>query len=182
MPGATFLRGDRVALRTIEDEDIELLQRARNDPALRRGLLFRYPQNRANVETFIEETIADDDNDRLSLLICVDGEPVGSVSLFNILPPASGTLAYWLLPDYRGDGYATESAGLVVDYAFQTLGLHRVLAWTIDYNEASQSLLHRLGFSHEGTYREHVFRNGDFHDTEHYGLLVSEWSGYDKID
>ena len=52
MPGEAFLRGERVTLRTVEseDEDIELLQRARNDPDLREGLLFRRPHTRGQVK------------------------------------------------------------------------------------------------------------------------------------
>lgn len=177
MPGTVFLRGDRVALRTVEEEDIEVVQRANNEPTFR-GLLFRYPSNRKMIEAEIEERAEKDDDDTLGLLMCVDEEPVGMAQLFNIHSGESGTLSYWLLPEYRGKGYATEGVGLLVDHAFQNLALHRIFTWTIDYNEASQALLSRLGFSHEGTYREHIFRNGDYHDTEHYGLLVSEWDGY----
>lgn len=179
MPGTAFLRGDRVVLRTVEEEDVETIQRAHNEPTFRDGLLFNFPSNRMMIEAEIEERAEKDDNDTLGLLICVDKESVGLVHLFDIHPGESGTLAYWLLPEYRGKGYATEGAGLLVNYAFQNLPLHRIFAWTIDYNEASQSVLRRLGFSHEGTHREHIFRNGEYHDTEHYGLLVSEWDGYD---
>jgi RimJ/RimL family protein N-acetyltransferase len=61
------------------------------------------------------------------------------------------------------------------------VGLHRVFAWTVADNEASQSLLRRLAFTHEGTYREHVFMRGAYRDTEHYGLLASEWPGSTAI-
>lgn len=144
MPGTAFLRGDRVVLRTVEDEDTEVIQRAHNEPAFRDGLLFRYPSNRTMIEQEIEERAEKDDDETLGLLICVDEEPVGLVHLFDIHPGESGTLAYWLLPEHRGNGYATEGAGLVIDHAFQNLALHRVFAWTIDYNEKSQSLLGRL--------------------------------------
>ena len=48
MPGAVFRRGDRVTLRTIEndEEDVELLQRVYNDPDFREGLMLRTPRNR----------------------------------------------------------------------------------------------------------------------------------------
>lgn len=36
MPGATFLAGERVALRTVEEEDLSFLQRWDNDPTTRR--------------------------------------------------------------------------------------------------------------------------------------------------
>ena len=181
MPGAVFLRGDRVTLRTIENDetDIELLRRVYNDPDFREGLLFRTPQNREQIESLIED--AEDEENRIDLLVCVNGEPIGSVRLFDVRYNTQGTLAYWLLPDHRGEGYATEAAALIVDHAFSTLGLHRVAAWTIAYNEASQALLRRLDFTHEGTYREQVFRKGEYHDTEHYGLLSTEWEGSDAV-
>lgn len=179
MPGTAFLRGNRVTLRTVEEEDAEILQRSRNEPAFRDGLLSIYPKNGIMVEMDLEQRAEEDDDDSLGLLVCVDREPVGFVYLFDIHRGETATLSYWLLPEYQSEGYATEGVGLLIDHAFQNLALHRILAWTIDYNEASQALLRRLGFSHEGTYREHIFRKGEYHDTEHYGLLVSEWDGYD---
>jgi RimJ/RimL family protein N-acetyltransferase len=179
MPGTAFLRGDRVVLRTIEEEDIEILQRSRNEPAFREGLMSIYPQNRITVETDLEERSEEVDEDTLGLLICADKEAVGLVILFDIHRGETGTLGYWLLPEHQGEGYATEGVGLLIDHAFQNLALHRILGWTIDYNEESQAVLRRLGFSHEGTYREHIFRKGEYHDTEHYGLLVSEWEDHD---
>lgn len=181
MPGEAFLRGERVTLRTVEseDEDIELLQRARNDPDLREGLLFRRPHTRGQVKEFLEEPVEDDDDTAL-LFICVDEEPVGTVTLFDV-HRENATLAYWLLPEFHGKGYATEGAALLLDHAFDTLGLNHVVAWTIDYNEDSQALLRRLGFAHEGTSREHVFRKGEHRDTEQYGLLADEWVGSESI-
>ena len=148
MPGVVFLRGERVTLRTIEEEDAEILQRAYNEPAFQGGILFRYPTNQLAIETLIEET-TEDDTDDFHLLICTDEQPVGYVSLFDIRLPGSATLSYWVLPEDRGEGYATKGAALVIDHAFRTIGLHRIFAWTIDYNEASQALLRRLGFTHE---------------------------------
>lgn len=174
MPGAVFLRGERVSLRTIEREDADVVQRAYNEPGFQDGFLIEHPRNRQMIQQRIEETVEDDDS--VFLLICPDDDPVGGVSLRE-LRQDHGMLAYWLLPAERGRGYATEGTALLVDHAFDSIGLHRVFAWTIDDNVASQEVLRRLGFTHEGTYREHVFTDGAYHDTEHYGLLASEWDG-----
>jgi hypothetical protein len=40
MPGVVFLRGERVTLRTIEEEDAEILQRAYNEPAFQVAYYF----------------------------------------------------------------------------------------------------------------------------------------------
>ncbi|HET7324532.1 MAG TPA: GNAT family N-acetyltransferase, partial [Halococcus sp.] len=108
MPGDVFLRGERVTLRTIErdDPDIDALRRSRNDPDLREGTSFRHPNNREQVEKFIEK-IVEGDESSTNLFVCVDGDIVGAVELFDITP-THGTLGYWLLPEAWGQGYATE--------------------------------------------------------------------------
>lgn len=178
MPGVVFSRGDRIDLRTIESEDAAIIQRARNEPAFREGFRVETPTTRNMVEGYIEERVEGDD-DSIQLLVCRDGDAVGAVSLLE-MRRSHGMLHYWLLPDERGHGYATEGAALLLDHAFETVGLHRVSAWTIADNEASQAVLRRLGFCHEGTYREHVFTRGGYRDTEHFGLLATEWDGLES--
>lgn len=179
MPGVVFSRGERVTLQTIEEEDAEVIQRAYNEPDFQEGFPLLFPKSQRTIEERIEETI-DGEDDSIYLLICVDENPVGQVSLQD-MRRFHGMLAYWVLPEERGHGYATEGAALLVDHAFNSLGLHRLFAWTIDDNEGSQEVLRRLGFIHEGTYREHIFTRGENHDTEHYGLLESEWDGVEDV-
>lgn len=90
-------------------------------------------------------------------------------------------LVYWLLPAARGGGLVTEACALLVDHAFRSLRHHRVFVWTVDDDDGSRAVLDRLGFTHEGTYRGHVYTRGTCHDTEHYGLLESEWDGVESV-
>lgn len=179
MPGAVFLRGQRVTLRTVERSDADLLQRAYNEPEFQEGFLLPHPTTRRGIEERIENTVEDDD-ESIYLLVVADGDAVGGVSIRDVRGP-HGMLAYWLLPGARGEGLVTEACALLVDHAFQSLRLHRVFAWTVDDNDASRAVLDRLGFTHEGTYREHVYTRGTYHDTEHYGLLESEWDGVESV-
>ena len=179
MPGVVFLRGERVTLRTVEQEDVDIIQRAYNEPDFQDGFLLDFPRNRETIESQIQERVVEDD-DSIFLLICVDEKPVGRVYIKDIRQD-HGMLGYWLLPEERGHGYMTEGAAVLLDHAFDTVGLHRVFAWTIDDNDASQAVLRRLGFTHEGTYREHVFTRGAYRDAEQYGLLESEWPGAEAI-
>lgn len=178
MPGPVFVRGDRVALRPIERSDADVVQRAYNEPDFQGGFLLEYPRNRDEIESQIEERAEADDC--IDLFVCVEESPIGRVAIRDVRQD-HGMLSYWLLPEERGQGYATEGVALLVDHAFETIGLHRVYAWTIDDNEPSQRLLRRLGFAHEGTYREHVYTRGTYRDTEHYGLLESEWPGAEAV-
>ncbi|MDX6533520.1 MAG: hypothetical protein QOF68_1264, partial [Gaiellales bacterium] len=53
---------------------------------------------------------------------------------------------YWALkPEARGNGYATEAARALIDWAFDNLELARIVATTEDDNSASQAVMRRLG-------------------------------------
>ena len=58
-------------------------------------------------------------------------------------------LGYALLPQFRGQGFARETAGAVLDYARNTLGFERVVAVVAPYNEPSSRICRDLGFNFE---------------------------------
>ncbi len=58
-------------------------------------------------------------------------------------------IGYAFLAKFRSNGYATESARAVIDYARNELGLKRVVAITSPENEASIRVLRKIGFQFE---------------------------------
>ncbi len=54
-------------------------------------------------------------------------------------------LFYAINPTFQGQGYATEAAQAMVDYAFQHLRLKRVIATTTYENSASMGVMRKLG-------------------------------------
>lgn len=89
----------------------------------------------------------------------------------------SARLGYCLGQSAWGNGYATEAAGALLKWAFDTLDLNRVQAETDTRNAASARVLEKLGFSSEGTLREDCVVDGDVSDSWVYGLLRREWKG-----
>ena len=66
------------------------------------------------------------------------------------LKPSGVTEIGWHFhPDYWGNGYATEAAEAVLDYAFEN-ALPRVVAVTNPANVASQRVCTRIGLAHRG--------------------------------
>jgi ribosomal-protein-alanine N-acetyltransferase len=78
-----------------------------------------------------------------------DGRPAGICGLVkrDALPEVD--LGFAFMPEYRGLGYAYESALAVRNHAITTLGFARLLAITSPANADSVRLLERLGFAHE---------------------------------
>lgn len=61
-------------------------------------------------------------------------------------------IAWRLSTAWQGRGYAREAAEAALGYAFDTLGLDRVVAFTVPANEASWGLMKRLGMRRIGTF------------------------------
>lgn len=197
MPGPVFIETERLELRTVEEEDATFLQAAENHPDVRRYIeVFREPSSRAATEERIEDHHTADNAATLLAVPKDDpdgsgesdptgengtvtaGEPAGSFQLYPIDDGrGSANLGLWLHPDAWGHGYATEATAHLLEYGFRERGLRRVSADALAPNRASIALLERLGFVHEGTRREAAFADGEFVDSEEYGLLAREWPG-----
>ncbi|MUV89393.1 GNAT family N-acetyltransferase [Halapricum sp. CBA1109] len=177
MPGGQFLTTDRLALRTVEEEDLPVLREYANDPVIRRRVTGGRPRNlEGQREQF--EGMYDDVGDGVGLLACLDGEAVGYVRLFHVdMAARHATVEYWVRPAERRSGYGTEMVASVLTYAVEELRLHRVRARTAATNTASRRLLESLGFVHEGVQRAAAFVGGDPVDAHRYGLLEDEWEG-----
>lgn len=87
----------------------------------------------------------------------------------------SARLGYCLDDAAWGQGFATEAAGALLRWAFETLDLNRVQAETDTRNTASSRVLEKLGFVREGMLREDCIVDGEVSDSFVYGLLRREW-------
>ena len=88
-----------------------------------------------------------------------------------------GAIGWALHEAYRGQGYATEAAAALMNYGFETLGLHRIHAETSSANVDSWRVMERLGMRPEARLREAVQEDGAWADTLIYGILADEWRG-----
>lgn len=73
-------------------------------------------------------------------------------------------LGYDLDSEQQGRGYMNEALGAVVEYAFTTLKLHRIMANHLPENKKSARVLERLGFSIEGLAKDYLLIGGQCRD------------------
>lgn len=83
-------------------------------------------------------------------LLLPDGANVGIGSFKG--PPTEGAveIAYAVLPEHQGRGYATAAARAMVELAFRSPEVRKVLAHTLPDGVASQRVLQKSGFTHIG--------------------------------
>lgn len=84
-------------------------------------------------------------------------------------------IGYELGREHWGRGYMTEALRAMLGYGFESLDLHRVEAQVEPPNEASRTVLRKLGFQEEGVARERGYWRGEFHDLVQFGLLRREF-------
>lgn len=82
--------------------------------------------------------------------------------------------------EWWGKGYAFEAWSLILEYAFQRLGLRKIVAGAAVENAASVTTLEKLGFKIEGTLRQEILVDGEYRDVVLLGLLREEFFKYAK--
>ena len=107
--------------------------------------------------------------------ITVEGGTIGRIRLELSERNSTGDIGYELAPDHWGKGYATEALREVVRYGFEELRLHRLCAWAYEPNKASQRVLVKAGFTHEGTMRKRCSWGDGWVDDLMFGMLAEEW-------
>jgi RimJ/RimL family protein N-acetyltransferase len=76
---------------------------------------------------------------------------------------------------YHGKGYATESLKSTINYLFDELGKHRIIASIDPQNVPSIRLFERLGFRKEAHFKKSLFINGKWVDDLVYAVLKDDW-------
>ena len=79
--------------------------------------------------------------------------------------------AYW------GSGAFIDGAGLVVRFAFETVGIHRLEARASVRNGRGNGALRKIGAVQEGVLRRSFLRNGEYHDQVLWSILDEDWFG-----
>jgi ribosomal-protein-alanine N-acetyltransferase len=102
---------------------------------------------------------------------------LGAVELSQIARGAfqSAYLGYHIGAPFARDGYMREGLGLVLDYAFRQLRLHRLEANIQPENIASIALVKTLGFHREGYSPRYLKLNGRWRDHERWAILAEDW-------
>lgn len=99
---------------------------------------------------------------------------IGDISVFDIENNRMGSVGYRLDPDLWGQGYTSEALAAAVDFIFTHTELDRLHATADVRNTASNRVLEKCGFVHEGTIR-HGKMVSTYCDYNIWGMLREDY-------
>ena len=79
--------------------------------------------------------------------------------------------------EYWGCGHFIDAAELVVQFAFETVGVHRLEARASVRNGRGNGALRKIGAVQEGVLRRSFLRHGEYHDQVLWSILDEDWFG-----
>jgi RimJ/RimL family protein N-acetyltransferase len=180
------IESTRVILRRFRHADLPVFLAYRNDPEVARYQSWSYYSER-DAYTLIEEMQYLEPGTpgewfQFAIESKANGTLLGDCTLLiHKDEPHLGEIGYTLARAQQGQGYATEAIRALLDYAFQSLNLHRVIAQLDTRNDRSAALVTRLGFRREGHFRQNHWFKGAWTDEYLYAMLQEEWRNRDKV-
>ena len=151
------LETDRLVIRELELGDSAFMLDLLNQPSFIRFIGDRGVETLEDASTYIQERAlaAYEKNGfgPFAVELKTEGRVIGIVSLLDRDELDHVDIGFAFLPDSWRQGFATEATSAVMDFAFQDLGLEKIIAITQPDNIASIKTLDKMGLSFAGMTR-----------------------------
>lgn len=144
-----MLRSGRLELRRLDGGDAAFVESLYADSQVTRTLLrIQGPISIEEAREFCRPRPRACGDDRFAAALRTRGDliAVGGVRR-HAEQPGVATIGYSVLSAFWGQGFGTELAALLVEFATGALGVSEIRATTLDGNPASSRVLEKLGFT-----------------------------------
>lgn len=159
-------------LRSWQEDDLDALVKHANNPLIASNLtdMFPHPYERKHGEQFIK-MVTEGERHRIRC-IEINGEASGAIGLHpqQDIMRKNMEMGYWLAEPYWGNGIITEAVKQMVDYGFQYWDVNRIYARPFGANKGSQRVLEKAGFTLEASFKDTIFKNGQYMDELVYAI------------
>jgi len=110
--------------------------------------------------------------------IFADGRLSGEINLSAVQrgPMQAGNVGYWVDVESAGNGYCPEALVVLCRFAFEDLGLHRLLISIVPRNQPSRRVVEKLGIRCEGVAVGLLQINGEWEDHMQFAVVAEDWA------
>lgn len=171
---------ERLVLRGIRISDAESMFKYRSNPQIYKFQGWR-PETIEEVKEFICEKVAKTSNIpdtwyQLGILLKETDELIGDIGIHFIdSDNLQVEIGFTLSLNHQCKGYATEAITSVIDYLFNNLKKHRIIASVDPRNTKSIALLERIQMRKEAHFKKSFWFDNEWADDIVYAILREEW-------
>ena len=157
--------GEKVILREIEEEDLNLIVKWRNNPEIIRGFFSYLPLSKVKQRKWYEKYLNDDTQQTFIIELKKEKTPIGTVGLTNIdYKNQKAELGILIDRSYQNKGLGKEALNLLIKFAFDEMNIRKIKALVFKENEPAIKLYKSCEFIEEGILKKEVYKNGEFKD------------------
>ena len=170
------LKGERIYLRALEPEDLELIYAIENDESVWEVSQTQTPYSRFLIKQYLESCHKDiyEVKQLRLVIVTTEEEAIGFVDLFDFDPKNDKIgLGVLVLDHARGKKYGREALGLLIEYTFKNLYVHQIYANVLEDNVASIKLFESLGFVKTGIKKDWILE-GNYYKSEYLFQLIKD--------
>ena len=165
------LNSERTILRQVTDLDLENVFKGLSDPEVIKYYGVSFDSLEATKEQMTWFADLEKNGTGIWWAVCrkEDGAFLGGGGLNEISREhKKAEIGFWLLREHWGKGYMTEVMPIILNHAFDQIGLHRIEGFVVNDNANCKNALRKLGFLYEGTMRDSEIKDGKFVSVDFY--------------
>lgn len=168
----------RIYLRLMTKDDTDNIIRWRNRDEVRNQFIYQKLFTRESHENWIKTMVETGKVVQMIIVRSDDDRAIGSVYVRDIdIEHKKAEYGIFIgEPDCLGKGYGTEAAELMAEYAFEYLGLHKLMLRVYADNERAIKSYEKAGFVKEAYLKDDVYIQGKYRDI----VLMAMFNEEDK--
>lgn len=161
-------------LKDLEERDLGLILKWRNSKAIRTNMYTDHEITMLEHKEWFNRVRKN--GHTLVKLLFYGNKPLGFMNFSDI--DKKNNKCYWGF--YIGESDAPKGSGtilglLALELLFETVGIRKLCAEVLAFNDASLKFHQKLGFKEEGRFVKHITKNGEYIDVIVLALFREEW-------
>lgn len=168
------LESDRLILRQFSDSDLENVFAGLSHPDIIKyyGISFETLEAAKEQMTWFADLEKNENGIWWAVCSKEDGRFLGAGGLNDLSrKDKKAEIGFWLLTKNWGKGYMSEAMPVILDHAFNSLGLHRIEGFVDSKNTNCKKALAKLEFTLEGTMRDCEIKDGNYISLDIYSKI-----------
>lgn len=178
------IHSERLILKEVTLKDIDNIHKLHSFPEVDEFNTIGIPESINRTKTLVKEMVNAQKKEprkayEWKIILRETDEFLGLAGFFLSLDKFRlGEIYYKLLPEFWGNGYATEVARNLIYTGFNTFNLHKVEAGVATGNSRSIKVLEKCGMIREGLRRKILPIRGKWLDNYHYAIVEDDPRDY----